>query len=236
MDKDKLKRPPRQTKGPWNGLGFANKGLWVEAVHELKDRTPHGVWVQAGPDHDLIMGTLLFHPDAIQKIGCGIRRFSTRWNPTEMGAGVCFWFERWDASKEDFGLGHCFAGKPVPLRLRLHSALRYAINPTKRVWFDTQFDDLGFAVCEISGKVLERKDANADHKHPMTFVALADNWCAMSGVTPENAIYRPDGFFALADDHLNQSWVAYHVANVTYRILDSRVNSQLGARAPEEHR
>ena len=234
MNQFNAKRPPRQTKGPWNGLGFPNKKSWETAVHALKSRTPHGSWIAEGPDHDLIMGTLLCHPEAIQKVGCGVRRFSTRWNRTEMGSGTCFWFERWDATREDFGPDHCFAGKPVPLRLRLQSALRHAINPTKRVWFDAQFDGLGFAVCAISGKVLERKDANADHKHPMNFVVLADKWCALAGVTPENAIYRPDGLWALADDLLNESWVAYHNANVTYQILDARINSQLGARAPED--
>ena len=220
---------------PWNPLGFPHKKDWVEALKKIKDQSPHGVWI-AEPEHSLVMGTLLCHPDAMEKVGTGIRRFSTKWNPTDLGTGTCFFFERWDGTRDTFGLGHCFRGKPVPLHERLQKALRLAINPTKRIWFDAQFDELGFAVCAHTGKVLERKDANADHKHPKTFVVLADTWCSMSGVTPENAVYRPDGLWALADDSLNRSWVDYHDANVTYQILEARLNSQLGARAPEEVR
>ena len=51
-------------------------------------------------DYMLLLALIARHPEAIQKIGCGIKRFFVA--PDSEQRTQCFWLERYDGTQTDF--------------------------------------------------------------------------------------------------------------------------------------
>ncbi len=91
------------TIGP---LNFANRGDANSFLRTMLNRYDLGDRVNAA-DEDVLRGALVLHPEADQKIGCGVAHFSVR--SADYGTR-CFWITRFDGTTEKFSYKTCIRG------------------------------------------------------------------------------------------------------------------------------
>ncbi|MBX3445657.1 MAG: DCL family protein [Parvibaculaceae bacterium] len=90
----------------FGSLHFAKKGDAEEYLKVMLYKYDLGDKVSAD-DAAILMGALVLHPEATEKIGCGISHFSVR----SGGFGTrCFWVNRTDGTTEDFSFRTCIYG------------------------------------------------------------------------------------------------------------------------------
>lgn len=87
----------------FGSLQFARKGDAEEYLKTMLNKYDVGDRVGAA-DQEILEATLMCHPDAVSKIGAGIRDFSVR--SADFGT-KCFWINRVDGSTEKFSFRAC---------------------------------------------------------------------------------------------------------------------------------
>lgn len=89
---------------------FEHKGAARAEVRRILHSYPAGHTLKK-PDAELIVDLLAMHPEADQKIGCGVRliRVGPRRRRGKLRpAEFCFWVHRLDGSSEPFSYKKCF--------------------------------------------------------------------------------------------------------------------------------
>jgi uncharacterized protein DUF3223 len=87
-------------------LHFRRKGDAASYLHAILHRYDVGDKVSAA-DEQVLRAALVLHPEAHDKIGCGITHFSVR--TADFGT-KCFWINRTDGSTENFSYRACIYG------------------------------------------------------------------------------------------------------------------------------
>ncbi|PNQ73559.1 DUF3223 domain-containing protein [Erythrobacter sp. SAORIC-644] len=87
-------------------MHFAKKGDAAEYLREMLNRYDRGDKVSAA-DAKVLQAALERHPEADEKIGCGISHFSVR---TSIYGKRCFWVNRTDGTTDDFSYKSCIYG------------------------------------------------------------------------------------------------------------------------------
>lgn len=85
---------------------FAKKGDAAAFLQAILHRYDVGDRVSSA-DEDVLRAALALHPDAKEKIGCGIKSFSVR--SADFGT-KCFWINRLDGTTEKFSYMACVRG------------------------------------------------------------------------------------------------------------------------------
>ncbi len=173
------------------------------------------------------------HPQAPQKIGCGIAGFYVE--QTDKGT-CCFWLERIDGSRTDFSYISCVKAKPKTLYQEFAEACREAVaddlKAAKKAFFDTHGDETGRVPCDITGGLLLPHESHLDHAHPMTFEVIVRGFLAAERVTPSRSILSgsQDQQFAttFSDPDLVQRFRGFHHRVAQLRIIQSGLNLSLG--------
>jgi hypothetical protein len=173
------------------------------------------------------------HPEATQKIGCGIKRFYRQ--RTEKGTS-CFWLERTDGTKTEFSYPTCVDAKGKSLYQEFAEACREAVQPdlvaTKRVYFGEHADGEGKVACDVTGEMIKFDESHLDHKKPMTFQVIVRTFMTANSVTPSRDILsepRDQQFSTtFTDDNLAKKFRDYHHSLAHLRVIKSRLNLSLG--------
>lgn len=84
-------------------IHFKKKGDAVEFFRTMLNKYYPGDKVSKD-DAIVLMAAVQKHPDASQKIGCGVTHFSVR--TADFGT-QCFWVNRTDGTTEKFAIGKC---------------------------------------------------------------------------------------------------------------------------------
>ena len=105
-------------------IRFPTKGKATEHFKEMLNRLALGETL-AGQDHLEMNALLLRHPEASDKIGCGVQRFFV--DMTDHGTR-CFWLERTDGSKTEFSYPSCISGRSPSLEQEFAEACREAVH------------------------------------------------------------------------------------------------------------
>ena len=87
-------------------LHFEKKGDALAHFKAMLNRHDIGDKVNAADGHEL-RSVLALHPDADEKIGCGVTDFSVR--SADFGT-KCFWINRSDGTTEKFSYATCIRG------------------------------------------------------------------------------------------------------------------------------
>ena len=223
MNQFNAKHPLRQ---PWVALGFKHKKDWAAALQHILKTSPHGHRIEDG--HNYIMAALAQHPEAEEKIGCGADYFVTGFGPDKYGS-TGFYLVRTDGSLVNFSYRVGMNGRPNPWAA-FCSALREAVSYDVLDWKNTQFK-AGPVPCPLCGRVMDRKDAHADHTHPVTFNSLAKEFAEDHGIEPSAVLYKNVPMYELADEALEVRWVQFHQARAVLRLLCAGCNTRIGARS-----
>lgn len=199
----------------------------IEYYKEILNR--NDLYVPLRADHDMLYQLLENHPEASQKIGCGVDYFS-------IGKGQygtrCFFIHRKDNSFTDFSYRSAVSGKGMSLKRRYYDACR-AVAEEQTWTFKKQAFAKGDVFCEISGEKLEINRCHVDHKYPMTFQAIADEyWQAIQPIDPMAFVTPKDNQFRTewADLDLEDGFRVLHHLKADLRLLSPKINMSFGNR------
>jgi hypothetical protein len=184
-------------------------------------------------DSEFLRGLLERHPDAVQKIGCGVERFFR--GGTGQGTD-CFWLERRDGTRTDFSYITCANARAKPLYQEFAEACRQAVQPSlktaKRKHFETHGDAEGKVPCEITRQMVGPDESHLDHKKPMTFQVIVATFIAANGIELKADMLsrKADAQFVttFVDEELKRKFCEYHKSVARLRIIKARENLSLG--------
>jgi hypothetical protein len=182
-----------------------------------------------GDDLADVLALLRRHPEAAQKIGCGIQAIEVQ--PSIFGTR-CFRIVRSDGTETDFSYLSCIRERPNTPAQDFAEACRFAVEgdlaAAKQLHFLRSADADGFCLCEETGQRVSFREAHLDHMPPLTFEVIVSAFLAsipgglVAGMTtePRDAQYRPE----LVDPDLAQRFRAFHRRLARLRILTSGAN------------
>jgi hypothetical protein len=204
-------------------LTFAKKGDAVEYFREILYRHDLGVTIPE-PDATHLYGLLERHPEAVAKIGVGVKGFSTR---RAMFNTRCFEVHRTDGTTTDFSFKPCLDGKaPSALAEALRAFRTEVAEDTKQMkweFFRASKHLEQKVACALTGRLLSLDEAAVDHAPPNTFKALAERFLAQHGIVPTSALVTPskDNQYTprLADRTLAEKWRDFYRANASVRVV-----------------
>lgn len=184
-------------------------------------------------DSEHLQNLLERHPEAREKIGCGVRRFFKA--PTDQGTS-CFWLQREDESCTDFSYYTCVDKKGKSLYQEFAEACRQAVSEdlqkAKRDHFETHGDSESRVACEITGERIAIYESHLDHKKPMTFQVIVRTFIAANriDIKPEMLSIASDVQFVttFVDKEIEISFRQYHHGVAQLRIIKPKVNLSLG--------
>lgn len=106
---------------------------------------------------DLLQG----HCERADKIGCGVKRYFVNSAPHPHQHTTCFWIERFDGKKTEFGFPACVDGIAKLNHGSLRRAIRSQVEDYRRVKLAEHGGE--FFVSELSGETFPAAVAHVDH-------------------------------------------------------------------------
>lgn len=205
--------------------GFTSKAAAKQYARAImKKHVELGVMLPG--DEMFLRDLVAIHPEAEQKIGCGISGFTTRVDPIWRTTRH-FVIIRTDGSTTDFSFHTCIDGSNH--RKDVLQALRHAISDQvvnfERCAFTT--DDPLF--CPFTGEELSLFDCHVDHTPPDTFLNLVQRWMKQEGIENFSEIQLVDNadnqwVHELRDERLSSSWQSFHISNCNLRLISPLAN------------
>lgn len=181
--------------------------------------------------HAMLFSLVERHPDAIQKIGCGIKRFYKA--PAEGGTS-CFWIERNDGSKTDFSFYKAVKAKSNSLYQEFSEACRKSVQYDLVIAKEEHFRK--YAVeekvkCEVSGDKVAIYECHLDHKSPFTFQVIVESFITANKIEISSNMLSiiKDGQFQteFLDLKIKELFREYHNKIAKLRIVKSNINLSL---------
>jgi len=184
-------------------------------------------------DATILFALIERHPEALQKIGCGIKRFYKA--ETDQGTS-CFWIERFDKSQTDFSYISCVDAKGKSLLQEFSEACRETVRESLEIakdkFFEQNGDAEGKVECEVTGEKIAKYESHLDHKKPMTFQIIVQTFLAASGIMPASEMMSiaQDGQFVttFVDEKVAKDFKDYHKKVAKLRIITAKKNLILG--------
>jgi hypothetical protein len=161
-------------------------------------------------DEALMLDVLQHHPHAREKIGVGIKRLRIG-EPPGFPGQRCFWIERIDGSRIDFSYRQCL--QPASPWIDLTQAMRLAIAPQIVERKARVFGSREVVQCPITDVRCTWEEMHVDHRPPLTFARLMQDFLLSEGLGPEQIVLEesPDGIGSiLANADWSQEWQTYH--------------------------
>lgn len=176
-------------------------------------------------DHQLLLDLIMIHPEAEQKMGCGISHFTVE-TDQEFRTTRHFMIHRTDESPTDVSFNSAIDGRN-PRKDRLE-ALRRAIAQQITDFKDTAFASEGSYHCPLSGQTITQDEYHVDHVAPKTFHNLVTNWLAESDIILDAIEITPpqDNQYVceMTDEAQRGEWSCYHREHAELRLLSPRAN------------
>lgn len=184
-------------------------------------------------DHEILLNLIERHPEAEQKIGCGIKRFYRA--PTDMGTS-CFWLEREDRTYTDFSYGSCVKARGKTLFQEFMEACRESVRDnliaTKNNYFSDNADEEGKVECEITGEKITEEESHLDHMKPLTFQVIVATFIEANNIIVNRNMLTEshDGQFqtAFVDQDIKDKFRNYHHRVAVLRVVKKGINLKLG--------
>ncbi len=212
-----------------NGQFFKTKDAIRQKMREILYAYPIGAKLN-GEDTAFLLELLHNHPNAIEKIGCGIEGFEVR---QESSISRCFYLVRTDGTAENFSYKKCL-NSPTPLAV-FKSICRNLVYPhmhkLKSSYFRENAREDGCAQCPITGKWITPDQAHVDHIPPDTFARIVTGFIDKNNINVEKVEVRnsEDVYInkTFVDDSLAENWVKHHEENAKLRVISSFANEKV---------
>ncbi len=155
--------------------GFSAKSAVMEYCAAMRARYGIGIVITAPEDHLFLLDLVSGHINSSDKAGVGIKNFFVQIAP-EHGT-TCFWLERVDGTKTDFGVKACIDAVSSLNR----QSLREAIAPQMDAFKSRALAGCGDTfISAYSGRAYPVGEAVADHVRP--FEQIISEFFAARGV------------------------------------------------------
>lgn len=145
-------------------ISFKSKSEATSYFKDMLNRYRDGETLT--PEDDAILYELLQrHPEADQKIDCGVRSFYRERSPNHPTS--CFHLERHDGSTTDFSYISCIRGFTSSLAQQFYEACRYSVSEKLTRQKAKLFKDAGGTmICSKTGLQITIDEANYCHTKP----------------------------------------------------------------------
>ncbi len=198
-------------------LDFKTKTAAKDFFRAIRDRYEDGA-VLSDEDSACLHALISCHPEASDKIGCGIARFTISTEPIFRSRH--FKLIRKDGVDTDFSFHSCIDGRN--LRRDRLEALRREVDYQIIGFRDSEFRK-GLVRCPFLDVPLSPSDCHVDHVPPSSFMRLAEEWLRAEGIRLEDLHITSPGdnqiVTRLTDEKQQKSWAEYHQKNAKLRIL-----------------
>jgi len=170
-------------------------------------------------DAEFLADLLQLHPEAPQKVGCGVRFFTVEQNEGSRG----FWLTRTDGSMTDWSFLSCLT-PPTP-ETEARAGFRTAVRSQVSAFRDA-LDTAPGRLCPITNERLT--EANVHIDHDPSFEDLLDSFLRERGLALGEVAVLPttDGSTTteLANDDLRTEWQSFHHRNARLRAVSIQAN------------
>lgn len=209
---------------------FATQSAATKHFREILNSRELGEDVEGEDARDLC-AVLVRHPDFVQKVGVGVRRFYVDKSPDHPTR--CFWLERGDGSVTDFSCKNAITGRNTPPVQAVVKAFRETVAPVLISAKRRHFDDNGQGVdklvpCEVTGELISHGQAHLSHMPPSTFEMLVRTFLAVRGVEPRADLVAAgtdaQSAAALANPELGGAFVECYRKVAVLRIVKAGVS------------
>jgi hypothetical protein len=203
-----------------SGILFWTKKSLTEYIRAIvgkyKDEQTLDKW-----DTAFVLELIHNHPQAATKLGVGIKSIIVRRNPVYTQTRG-FYLNRIDGTGTDVSWTECLT--PTPHHKKVIRAMRYLIEEQTFLFKQKYFDDTQSPICELTGESMTFLDAHVDHKSPLTFDKLVEDFCKEYGIDLNTVPLRDDladnkYMDLLDDDLLALRWQEYHRQRAVLRVV-----------------
>lgn len=201
-------------------IEFKTKKAATAAVREILYRYQPGDTL-TDSDAEFMLGVLCRHPEADEKVGCGVSSIQVEQN----GPTVGFWLTRRDGSRTDFSFVACIT--PPTKEAEAKAAMRLEIRNQIERYRESVFARRDETRCPIGGDTITKATCHVDHASP-TFTELVRGFLTIEGKALRDVAVLPttDGSTTtiMADRDLAARWSEYHRAHATLRTVSRAAN------------
>ncbi|MBI5531806.1 MAG: DCL family protein [Deltaproteobacteria bacterium] len=201
---------------------FASKKDAIAAIREVLYRYPIGATLR-GEDERFICDLLAMHPEAQDKIGCGVASLQVEKNGPTRG----FWLTRRNGKRTDFSFPSCLT--PVTPERDALNGLRTAIRPQILAYRDEAFAGRDTVPCAATGAPVTRSSHHVDHVPgfaELVVLFLQERGCALGSLAVEPT-RDGDTETRLADAEVLEAWREFHRQHASLRIVSVVANLSL---------
>lgn len=210
-------------------LCFASKAEANQYFSAILNNTRLGAEL-IGNDLSDVMALLSCHPDALKKMGAGVKTIKV---DKALYKTRCFHVIRVDGSSDNFSINRCIVGEYPPFR-EFYNACRGVVEPDllafKAEYFKSNGDAQGKVKCAITGEKIDFSQSHVDHREPFTFSAIVHFFIKANNITLENVQYADEGVYGneFVDKVLAKNFKLWHDENAIIRIVKARENLSKG--------
>jgi hypothetical protein len=176
--------------------------------------------------YNFMYDLLRIHPQATDKIGCGIQHFNLTVNTSN---SIHIEFIRTDGTLESFSWLTSAGFKKITNSLtNLKDAMRYSVHKHTLKYKQDHFQKHGNMTCKLCNVESVGYDGLKYHTdHIIEFHIIVSDFIKDREDVP--ILFAKDGYmtcFQETDDQFKNTWVEYHNDKAVYRILCSNCNSK----------
>ena len=202
---------------------FGSKSEAKEFSRDIIRRYAEGEMI-VGEDDLFLRDLVAIHPEAAQKIGCGIAHFTTQLD-REWRKHRHFVIVRIDGKPTDVSFHTCIDGSNE--RRDVFHALRHAVADQVFAFQLAALD--GSPVhCPYTSALLTKENVHVDHAPPDTFFALATRWMNEHGLSVPSVplVDSADNQWVrtMCDEAQQSSWSDFHRSNARLRVISRPAN------------
>lgn len=212
------------------GLTFNTKTAVTDYTKETLLGTEAGQAL-SGERFGVIRDLLNFHPEAEQKIGCGVERIEVRRNPEFGHNARGFWIVRTDGTETDFSYKKCLEGDSA-YRNKFIRACRFAVKQHMEDFKSRFFDMAVNPTCQLTGASLTTQNSHVDHIPPYTFERIVQSFAVLNSLNLDDPSLCENGTDGLlipsfATELIRDKFVYYHNAHAQLRVISADANMSL---------
>lgn len=177
-----------------------------------------------GSDFKIIISILIQHPEAGDKIGCGVARFDVV--REEVYGHRRFEIVRTDGTRQDFSYIKCIQKNNLHHK-DVIKAFRWEVLPQIRDFKSSSYGKKIYVRCAITNLNVRQQDCHIDHCPPLTFDTLVFNFLSTQSLSIGSIEVEDVGdvfIVRLRDRLLASLWQEYHSSIAVLRVTLNKAN------------
>lgn len=192
-----------------------------------------------GEELAVVRDLLEWHPEAEQKIGCGISTIEVRLTP-EFGRNTRgFWLVRSDGSQTDFSYRKCLDGQQS-YRKKFLSACRFAVKDHIAEFKEEFFRVAPVPTCALTGVRISPDNSHVDHTPPYTFDRIVQAFVTLNALDPDDPSLVMGGIDGLltplfSSPTMRDRFVAFHNNFAALRVISPFANTSIVPKSLREN-